>query len=102
MGRKNRTFMTIYKELHSRSDVEWLYVSWKNGGRGLTECENSVKSQENGLGLYIKSNTEPLLVPARTSRTITHEETNDPKDFKKTKEEKIKNEWIFKENLLEI
>ena len=85
------------KELHPRSDVGWLYVSTKNGGRGIILCENSVKSKENGLvGWYIKNNIEPLLVAIRTSRAITQEETDDPKEFKKTKEEQRKNEWTAK------
>ena len=37
------------------------YVSRKNGQRRLIRCENSMKSQENDLGWYIKNNTEPLL-----------------------------------------
>ena len=56
----------------------------------------SVKSEENGLGWYIKDNTEPLLVAVRRSRTITHTETVDPKEFKKTNEEQRKNEWPAK------
>ena len=96
MDRKTRKFMTINKELRPRSDVARLYFSWKNGGRRLIECENSVKSEENGRGWYFRNNIEPLIVAARTSRTITHEETVDPKDFKKTKEEQRKNEWIAK------
>ena len=52
-----------------------------------------VKSEENCLGWYFKDNIEPLLVAARTSRTITHEEIVDPKAFKKTKGEQRKNEW---------
>ena len=82
--------------MHPRSDVAWLYVTRKNGGRGLIGCENSVKSEENGLGWYVENNIEPLLVAVRTSRTITHEETVDPKEFKKTKEEQRKNEWAAK------
>ena len=31
------------KELHSKRDVAQFYVSSKNGGKGLTGCENSVK-----------------------------------------------------------
>ena len=73
MDRNTRKFMTMNKELHPRSDVARLYVSRKNGGRGLIGCENSVKSEENGLGWYIKNNIEPLLAAVRTSRTITHE-----------------------------
>ena len=43
-------YMTMNKELHPRSDVAWLYVSRKNGGKGLTGCKNSVKSEQKGLG----------------------------------------------------
>ena len=88
--------MTMNKELHPRSDVARLYVTRKNGGRGLIGCENSVKSEENGLGWYVKNNIEPLLAAVRTSRTITHEETVDPKEFNKIKEVKRKSEWTAK------
>ena len=38
VDRKTRKLMTMIKELHPRSDVARLYVSRKNGGRGLIEC----------------------------------------------------------------
>ena len=55
-------------------------------------CKNSIKSEENGLVWYIKNNIETLLVAVRTSRTVTHKETEtvDPKEFKKTREEQQK------------
>ena len=31
--------LTVKKELHPRGDVARLFVSGKNGGRGLIECE---------------------------------------------------------------
>ena len=96
MDRKTRKFMAMNKELHPTSDVARLYVSRKNGGKRLIGCENSVKSEENGLGWYVKNNIEPLLVAVRKSRTITHEETVEPKEFKKTKEEQRKNECAAK------
>ena len=105
MDRKTRRFMAMNKELHPRSDVARLYVSRKNGGRGLIGCENSVKSEENGLGWYIKNNIEPLLAAVRTSRTITHEETVDPKELRKLMKYKEKLNGLQKEcmdNLLEI
>ena len=43
-----------------------------------------------------QNNIEPLLAAVRTSRTITHGETVDPKEFKKIKEEQRKNEWTAK------
>ena len=50
MDRKTRKFMTMNKELQPRSDVAHLNVSKKNGGRGLTGCINSLKTEKNGLG----------------------------------------------------
>ena len=105
MDRKTRKLMTMNKELHPRSDVIRLYVSRKNGGRGLIGCENSMKSEENGLGWYVKNNIEPLLTAVRTSRTITHEKTVDPKECKKIKEVQKKRNGLRKEcmdNFLEI
>ena len=55
-----------------------------------------MKSEENGLGWFIKNNIQPLLAAARTSSTITHKESVDPKEFKKIKEEQRKNEWTAK------
>ena len=55
MDRKTKKFMTINIELQPRSDVARLYVSRKNRGTGLIECEDSVKSEENGLGWHIKT-----------------------------------------------
>ena len=51
-----------------------------------------MKSEEIGLGWYIKNVIETLRVTVRTSRTITHKEIVDPYEFKKTKEEQGKNE----------
>ena len=85
------------KSMKPRSDVARLYVSRKNGERGLIGCENSVESEENGLGWYIKNKIEPLLVAVKTSRTITHRETVGPNEFKKTKN-KEKSKWTEKRN----
>ena len=34
--------MTMHNALHPRDDVDRLYVSRKEGGKGLTSIENSV------------------------------------------------------------
>ena len=65
MDRKTRKIITMTKELHPRRDVTQLYVSRKNGGKGLIGCENSVKSEENGLIWYVRNNIEPLLVAVK-------------------------------------
>ena len=91
--------------MHPRSDVAQLYASRKNGGRGVIGCENSVKSEENSLGWYVKNNIQPLLVEVRKSRTITLEETVDLKNSRKLKKDKEKTNGLQKEcmdNLLEV
>ena len=88
--------MTMNKEFYPRGDVAQLCVFRKNVGRGLIGCENGVKSEGNGLGWYVKNNLEQFLVVVKTSRIITNEETVDPKNFKKTKDEQRKNEWTAK------
>ena len=83
--------MIMNKKLHPRSYVARFYVSRENGGRDLFG-----KSEENDLGWYVNNNIEPLLVALKNSRTITLQETVDPKEFKKAKEEQRKDEWTTK------
>ena len=74
--------------MHQRSVIARVYVSRKNGGRG-------VKSEENGLGWYVKNNIESLLIAVKTRRIITCHESVDLKEFK-TIEEPRKHEQTEK------
>ena len=42
MDQRTRKLMTMHKALHPRDDVDRLYVSRKEGGRGLSSIEDSV------------------------------------------------------------
>ena len=42
MNERTRKLMTMHKALHSRDDVDRLYVSRKERGRGLASIEDSV------------------------------------------------------------
>ena len=42
MDQRTRKLMTMYKALHPRDNVDRLYVSRKEGGRGLASNEDSV------------------------------------------------------------
>ena len=42
MDQRTRKLMSMYKALHPRDDVDSLYVSRKEGGRGLASIEDSV------------------------------------------------------------
>ena len=40
----------MHKGLHPKSDVNRLYVSRKEGGRGLVSCESTIRGEVNNLG----------------------------------------------------
>ena len=42
IDQRTRKLMSMHKALHPRDDVDRLYVSRKEGGRGLTSIEDSV------------------------------------------------------------
>ena len=42
MNQRTRKLMTMHKVLHPRDDVDRLYVTRKEGGRGLTSIEDSI------------------------------------------------------------
>ena len=49
LDRKTRKLLTMHKGLYSKSDVDRLYVSRKEGGRGLVSCQSTIRSEENNL-----------------------------------------------------
>ena len=62
--------MTMHKELHPRDDVDGLYVSRKEGGRGLVSIEDSVDTSMQRHEDYIKKRGGRLI-------TVTKNNTND-------------------------
>ena len=47
--RKTWKLLTMNKGLQAKSDVVTLYVSRKEGGRGLMSCDRTTRSEENNL-----------------------------------------------------
>ena len=62
---KTRKLFTIYGALHRKSDVDRLYVSRKEGGRGLISTEDCVELPIRGLEVYIHGTEERLIQSAR-------------------------------------
>ena len=69
MDLRTRRIMTMHKALHPRDDVDRLYVSRKEGGRGLASIEDStdvsiqwlenyIEKHERGLFTAIRNNTD--------------------------------------------
>ena len=57
--------MTRHKALHPRDDVERLFVSSKEGGRGLTSIEDNVDSLIQRFGDYIGKHEGRLITAIR-------------------------------------
>ena len=61
MDQRTRKLMTMHKALHPRDDVDRLYVSRKEGGRGLASIEDSVDASIQRLEGYIRKNDGGLI-----------------------------------------
>ena len=69
--------MTIHKALHPRDDVDRLYVSRKEGERGLASIEDSVDASIQRLEDYIEKHEGGLITAIRnnTDNTIDNRMT---------------------------
>ena len=67
----------MHKALHPRDDVDRLYVSRKEGGRGLTSIEDSVDVSIQRLEDYIEQHEQGLITAIRydTDNTIDDRRT---------------------------
>ena len=54
LDRMTRKIMTMHGALHPKSDVDRVYVSRHNGGRGLASVEMCARIEENNLAFYVK------------------------------------------------
>ena len=70
----------MHKGLHPKSDVDRLYLSRKDGGRGLLSCEEAMKSKENNLGWYLKHSNRGLLQGVK--HVFEFENSSSKDDFK--------------------
>ena len=72
MNQRTRKLMTMHKALHPRDDVDRLYVSRKEGGRGLASIEDSVDASLQRLESYIEKHERGLITAIRndTDNTI--------------------------------
>ena len=63
--------MTMHKVLHPRDDVDRLYVSRKEGGRGLASIEDSVDASTRRLEDYIEKHEGGLITAIRNETENT-------------------------------
>ena len=71
MDQRTRKLMTMHKALHPRDDVDSLYVSRKEGGRGLANIEDSVDASIPRLEDYIQKHDGRLITAIRNDTDNT-------------------------------
>ena len=71
MDQRTRKLMTMHKLLHPRDDVDRLYVSRKEGGRGLASTEDSVDASIQRFEDYIENRGERLIKASRNNTDNT-------------------------------
>ena len=97
LDRKTRKLLTMYKGLHPKSDVDRLYVSRKEGGRGLMSCESTIRNEENNLGWHLKNSNENLLQGVKHVRILKFKGNISKKYSKKSLNEKRVENWKEKQ-----
>ena len=97
LERKTQKLLRMHKGLHPKIDVDRLYVSIKEGGRGLVGCESTIRSEENNLGWYLKNWNENLLQGLKHVRILNFKESVSKKDFKKSPNENRVKNWKEKQ-----
>ena len=77
MDQRTRKLMTMHKALHPRDDVDRLYVSIKEGGKGLVCIEDSVDASIQQLKGYIETHEGRLITAIKnnTDKTVTNRMT---------------------------
>ena len=71
MDRITRKLMTVHKALHLRGNVDRLYVSRKEGGRGLASIENSIDASIQRLEDYMEEHEGELITAIRNDTDHT-------------------------------
>ena len=94
MDQRTRKLITMHKALHPRSDIDRLYVSRKEEGRGLASTEESVNALTWRLEDNTKKSKERLIIANRKKK---HKQQKDHQNYnnKKTKMGTKTTVWIF-------
>ena len=93
---KTRKLLRIHGAHHPQADVDRLYVSRKQGGRGLQSLEEIVRREENALKTFIEKATDPELAslkPFMEGEGILKGEVIDKLTDKQRDEADRKNSW---------
>ena len=88
--------MTMYGGLHSKRDVDRLYVKREEEGRALISVEHCIREEENSLEFYVANSKENLIRGVSAVETTNTSETITSVEFKKQKTKELKDKWSEK------
>ena len=91
MDRKTRKVLNMYQALHPRSNVDRLYLSRSEGGKGLLSQEECVIAENRSLGQYLKMNEDEWLRSAWEEGLIKEDE--DPQVYKEKTSNSRMEDW---------
>ena len=77
MDQRTRKLMTMHKALHPRDDVDRLYVSRKEGERGLASIKDTVDTSIQRLEDYIEKHERGLITAIRNDTDNRRKSDND-------------------------
>ena len=93
LDRMTHKMMTMYGALHSKSDVNRVYLPRARGGLGLISCERCNRSEENNTGWYVRNSIEPLLKALKIAGILDVVNCIKPGEFKKKCVEEEEKSW---------
>ena len=96
MDRMTRDIMTMHGALHPKSDVDRVYVSQNNRGRGLANVEMYARTEDNNLAFYVKISSEHFLAGAKVSIILNCVESKEKTLFKREIQNENIARWIGK------
>ena len=96
MDRTTRKLMTIHGALHPKSDVDRVFVSRHNGGRGLASVEMCARTEENNLAFYVKMSSVQFLGGVKIPNILNCVESKEKTLFKREIQNENIARWIGK------
>ena len=95
IDRRTRNLLILHNGFQPKSNVDLLYLSRIEGGKGLIRVQDNVETAILGLRNYVRNSKERLLIDACTVEEDKDRET--PNEYKKRKKNEIKSQWTQKE-----
>ena len=94
IDRRTRKLLTMHNGFHPKSNVDQMYLSRSEGGRGLIGVQETAETAILGLRNYVRNNKEGLLTAVRT---IEDGDRETPIEYKKRKTNERKTLWTQKQ-----